>query len=159
MSQVDAAVELGAQVGYDHNLSGGGVIGVEVEWVHDVADGHEGWLMTPEVHLHSPLGDRWHFNLSVSSTWASDDYMETYFGVTPADSAASGLPVFGASSGFKDVGLGVAFNFDINDRWGLGIIGGYKLLLNDAESSPVTKTGSEDQFLGGLYVSYSWMGK
>ena len=38
-----------------------------------------------------------------------DDYMETYFSVTPGDAAASGLPVFGASDGFKDVGVSLDF--------------------------------------------------
>ena len=158
MSDVDAALELGVQVGYDHMLDGG-VIGAEVEWVHDVADGHDGWLLTPEIHYRRPLGDRWKFNLSASSTWASDDYMETYFSVKPSDSAKSGLPVFGASDGFKDVGVNVSFAYGITERWDLGAIGGWKRLLNDAEDSPVTKTGDENQFIGGLFVTYAWMGQ
>jgi len=72
MSDVDAALELGAQVGYEHNLDGG-VIGAQVEWVHDVADGHDGWLLTPQIHYRRPLGDSWKFNLAASTTWASDD--------------------------------------------------------------------------------------
>jgi hypothetical protein len=28
--------------------------------------------------------------------------------------------------------------------------------LNDAEDSPVTKVGSENQFLGGVFFTYSW---
>ena len=157
MSDVDAALELGAQVGYDHKLDGG-VIGVEVEWVHDVADGHDGWLLTPEIHYRRPLGDNWRFNLAVSTTYASDDYMQAYFSVTPADAAASGLPVFGASDGFKDVGVKVVLAYSMTERWDLGAVGGWKRLLNDAEDSPVTKTGDENQFIAGLYVSYSWQG-
>ncbi len=157
MKKVDAAVELGVQVGYDHKLDSG-VIGAEVEWVHDVADGHDGWLLTPEIHYRRPLGDRWKFNLAASTTYASDDYMETYFSVTPADSAASGLPVFGASDGFKDVSVNVSLAYGMTERWDLGVIGVWKRLLNDAEDSPVTKVGDENQFIAGLYVSYSWMG-
>ncbi len=158
MSDVDAALEVGAQVGYDHKLDGG-VIGAEVEWVHDVASGHEGWLLTPEIHYRRPLGDRWNFNLAVSTTYASEDYMETYFSVTPGDAALSGLPVSDASDGFKDVGVNVAFAYDITERWDLGVIGSWKRLLNDAEDSPVTKVGDENQFIAGLFFTYSWMGK
>ena len=157
MSDVDAALELGAQVGYDHKLDSG-VIGVEVEWVHDVADGHDGWLLTPEIHYRRPLGDNWRFNLAVSTTYASDDYMQAYFSVTPADAAASGLPVFGASDGFKDVGVNVALAYGFNRNWSLGALGAWKRLLNDAEDSPVTKVGDENQFIAGLFVTYSWMG-
>jgi outer membrane protein len=157
MSDVDAALELGVQAGYDHKLDGG-VIGAEVEWVHDVADGHDGWLLTPEIHYRRPFGDRWKFNLAVSTTWVSDDYMETYFSVTPSDSAKSGLPVFGASDGFKDVGVAVALAYSFNDHWGAGALGSWKRLLNDAEDSPVTKVGDENQFIAGLFVTYAWMG-
>ncbi len=136
----------------------GGVIGAEVEWVHDVADGHDGWLLTPEIHYRRPLGDRWKFNIAASTTWASDDYMETYFSVTPGDAAKSGLPVFGASDGFKDVSVNVALAYGFNENWNLGVIGSWKRLLNDAEDSPVTKVGDENQFIAGLFVTYAWMG-
>jgi outer membrane protein len=145
-------------VGYDHKLDGG-VIGAQVEWVHDVTDEHDGWLLTPEIHYRRPLGDNWKFNLAASTTWASDDYMETYFDVTPADSARSGLPVFSASDGFKDVGVKVVLAYSITERWDLGGIASFKRLLNDAEDSPVVDdAGDENQFIAGLYVSYSWMG-
>ncbi len=157
MSKVDAALELGAQVGYDHKLDGG-VIGAQVEWVHDVTDEHDGWLLTPEIHYRRPLGDSWKFNLSASTTYASDDYMETYFDVTPADSARSGLSTFSASDGFKDVGVKVVLAYGFNEHWDLGGIASFKRLLNDAEDSPVTKVGDDNQFIAGLYVSYSWMG-
>lgn len=158
LSDVDAAVELGAQVGYDHYLESG-VIGVELEWVYDVADGHGGWLLTPAIHYRRPLGDRWGFSLGVSTTYASDDYMDTYFSISPSDSAASGLPVSSADSGFKDVDVKLAFTYDITKSWDLGIIGSWTRLLNDAEDSPVTEVGDENQFTAGLYVSYSWMGQ
>ena len=83
--------------------------------------------------------------------------MKTYFSVTSGDSARSGLPVFSASDGFKDVGVNVALAYDISERWDLVIIGGWKRLLNDAKDSPVTNNvGDENQFIGGLYFSYSW---
>lgn len=157
MKKVDTAVELGAQIGYDHNLEGG-VIGVEVEWVHDVADAYDGWLLTPEIHYRRPLGANWKLNVAVSTTWASDDYMDTYFGVSAADAARSGFPTYSASDGFKDVSLNLGLGYAITDNWNLGIVGGWKRLLNDAEDSPVTKVGSEDQFIGGVYASYSWQG-
>ncbi len=53
--------------------------------------------------------------------------------------------------------MNVALAYDISERWDLVIIGGWKRLLNDAKDSPVTnEVGDENQFIGGLYVSYSW---
>ncbi len=156
MEDVDAAVELGAQVGYDHKLDGG-VIGVEVEWVHDVADGHDGWLLTPEIHYRRRLAESWKLNLAASTTYASDNYMESYFGVSSSDSARSGLSTFSADAGFKDVSVNLALSYGFNEHWDLGILGSWKRLLDDAADSPVTDdVGDENQFIAGLFVTYSW---
>jgi outer membrane protein len=88
--------------------------------------------------------------------YASDDYMDTYFTIDQNDSARSGLSTFSADEGIKDVGANIALTYSFNENWSLGSILGYKRLLNDAEDSPVTKVGSENQFLGGVFFTYSW---
>jgi outer membrane scaffolding protein for murein synthesis (MipA/OmpV family) len=51
--------------------------------------------------------------------------------------------------------LGILCQF--TENWGGRLLGGYKLLLNDAdESSPVTNEGSKHQLFGGLLVVYSF---
>ncbi len=158
MNDVDSALELGVQVGYDYRLDGG-VIGVEVEFVHDLIDGHNGWLLTPEVKYRRKLGGNWNLSLSTLVTVASDDYMESYFGVSAADAVASGFPTFNADGGLKDIGVQLALGYDITEAWDAGFIAGWQRLLNDAEDSPVTKAGEENQYLAGLFVTYSWTSK
>jgi outer membrane protein len=92
-----------------------------------------------------------------SLTVASDDYMETYFGVDAADSARSGLSTFDADSGVKDWSLALGATYDVNDSWSLGIFGLYKLLLDDASDSPVVDdAGEENQFIGGIFTTYTF---
>ena len=157
-TDVDEALELGVQVGYELGLDGG-ILGAKLEVVGDAINGHDGWLLTPEINYRRPLGKRWTLSTVASSTYASDHYMNSYFSVSPAESAVSGLPVFDASAEFKDIGVNIALGYEITEHWGLGMIGGYKRLLGEAEDSPITKVGSPNQFIAGLFVSYSWSGQ
>ena len=92
------------------------------------------------------------------TTIASEDYMQTYFGVTPAQSARSraGLPVYSPSSGVKDVFVAIGSSVDLNDRWLLKAGARYGRLLGEAADSPVIET--EDQVSGtvGLAYRFSW---
>jgi outer membrane scaffolding protein for murein synthesis (MipA/OmpV family) len=157
MKDVDPALMLGGLVGYDMHLNPG-TLGFEVEWTHDVIDGNDGWLLQPEIKYSQKLAEDWGLFVSTSLTYASEDYMETYFSVTPADSARSGLPTFNASDGLKDVGVNLALTYNFTQNWMVGGLVGYKRLLNDAEDSPVTKVGDENQYVAGLFFAYSWQG-
>ena len=155
LRKVDAALMVGGLVGYDLHLDGG-TLGFEFEATHDVADGNDGYLLTPRVRYRRTLGDDWLVHLATSLTYASDDYMETYFSITPADSARSGLPTFNASDGIKDVGLNTALAYRFTENWSVGGFASWKRLLNDADDSPVTRVGNENQYALGLFVAYSW---
>ncbi|MGE3917498.1 MAG: MipA/OmpV family protein, partial [Hyphomicrobiaceae bacterium] len=52
------------------------------------------------------------------TTWADDDYMSSYFSITPLQAAASatGLPRYTAGAGIKDVYLGVSANVPLTDK-------------------------------------------
>ncbi|MFZ2445887.1 MAG: MipA/OmpV family protein [Syntrophobacteraceae bacterium] len=74
----------------------------------------------------------------VGITWADDNYMETFFGVSPQQSARSGYPVFNAGAGVKDVTVGLNATYSLNRHWFVMTNAGAKLLLDDAERSPIT---------------------
>lgn len=125
--------------------------------VQDVGSGHEGWLATFSGRYRWPLGQRWLMFLGASSTYASDDYMDAYFGVNGRDAARSGLKQYKADAGFKDVSFDVGANYVMTERWSVRGLVRYTRLLGDAADSPVTDDrGSENQFLGGFLVVYSF---
>jgi MipA family protein len=90
----------------------------------------------------------------VGTTFASDDYMQTYFGVTARQAARSraGLPVYTPDGGIKDVYFELGGTMDLSDRWLLKAGGRYGRLLGDAADSPVVET--ENQFSGVLGLGY-----
>lgn len=85
-----------------------------------------------------PLGKKLILMPHVRATWADGQYMQTYFGVTPAQASASIFPRFNAGSGFKDVRAGANLIWRINNHWFVGTDVGVSRLLGDAALSPIS---------------------
>ena len=100
---------------------------------------------------------KWNFSIRGKGSWASDNYMDSYFGISGSDSVASGLRSFDADSGLLDVGGDVSLSRGIFSNWSLTGLFSYARLLNDAEDSPVTDdAGDENQFFAGALVSFKF---
>lgn len=92
----------------------------------------------------------------LNSSYASDDYMDAYFSISPAQAGLStaGLGIYDAGAGFKDVGIDLGLDYRVTDRVTLRTRAGYSRLLQDAAASPVVT--SRDQFSGGLGMTYTF---
>lgn len=160
LPEVDDAFEVGAQAmtGLPVTLLGledPAILTVRATFAHDVADAHDGFWAQGAVGVFRPLGQDFKGVMSLSTTYASSEFMQTYFGVSGPASAASGLRAFDADAGFKDVGLTSVLIYSISDRWTASLIGTYKRLVGDAADSPLVKdAGSPDQFFGGVTVKW-----
>ncbi|MBV6631966.1 MAG: MipA/OmpV family protein [Alphaproteobacteria bacterium] len=157
LREIDDAIEVGGFFRYNlsPDLLDGDRLSFEVDILQDVSDAHEGlvggfgaaysWRPTAKLGV----------ILDVSTSFASSDYMDTYFTVDTGNSALSGLPVFEADSGFKDIGIGTTLTYDFNDSWGALARIGYTELLGDAADSPIVDDeGSSSQFLAAVGITY-----
>lgn len=164
LGKVPVAIEAGGFVGIGRQgvfTSDYDKLTLSVGYVHDVGTVHRSHVITPSLDYGTPLSRKAFVALNLSANYMGDGYAQTYFGVTPAGSAASGLPVFSASKGWKDWGVGavgmVSLTGDLTH--GLQLVGGvnYRRLLNDAGDSPITSiAGSRDQWAGVLGFAYSF---
>jgi len=151
MEDVDAAAELGAYAGFEIN---NWIFRVDV--AQDVSDAHDGLLVGAAIGYTWPVNP-WKFTLMGMTSYADDDYMSTYFSVSAADSAASGLRRYEADSGFKDVGAQFMVGYKLTENWGITGALRYTRLLGDAADSPLVEDeGDENQLLLGVLVSYSF---
>ncbi len=150
LEDVDAAVELGAFTGYRwENVS------LLLSALQDVSDAHDGYLVEFSGAYSHPIHSLSRLIVFASMSYASDDYMETYFEVTPEDSLKSGIPTFNAEGGVKDVAGGLALQWGLNENWGILGVARYARLIGDGEDSPIVdEEGDQNQFLGGLLVNY-----
>ncbi|KQT64409.1 MULTISPECIES: MipA/OmpV family protein [unclassified Aureimonas] len=146
---VDATYEAGVKVGYEWTYA---EIYGEARYAFGGAEGLVGSVganliarPTPELELKAgPL-----------ATFASEDYMDTYFGVTSFEAARSGgrFSAYDADGGFKTVGAAATARYEFRPEWFLNAKGSYETFVGDAEDSPIVKAGSEDQFTFGVGIS------
>jgi outer membrane protein len=90
-------------------------------------------------------------------TLASTAATAPYFSITPAQSVASGLPVYEASGGVYSFGVGAKARYEWSPQWASHVFLEYERLAADAANSPlVIQYGSRDQIQVGLGVTYSF---
>lgn len=123
----------------------------KLEARQDIGSGHEGRLVELSTGRTLPFDVPFVF-IALGTTWASDDYMESFFGVNGKQSDNSGLRTHNAKAGIKDVNISMTSGYKITKRWRIGAKIEYKRLTGDAADSPIID--SENQFLAGIGFSY-----
>lgn len=97
--------------------------------------------------------------LGVAATlaWADGEHMDTFFGVTPAASAASGLPAFDPGAGISEWGVEAFAGYELNENWSVSAFGKWSRLTGDAADSPIVSVrGDADQFFAGASLRYTF---
>jgi len=164
LGKLDFAIEVGPFAGIQANrvlnpydsLTGQ----VDLRW--DVAGAHDGMVVFPSLTYFTPLSRSVLTSLAISAEYVDDAYANYYFSISPAGSLASGLPVFTATSGWKNVGATMLTAVDLdgdatNGGWGLIFLGSYSRMLGDSKRSPVTSIrGSANQLFGAIGIGYTF---
>lgn len=164
LGKLDFAIEVGPFAGVQVNrvLNPYDSLTAQVDLRWDVAGAHDGMVVYPSLTYFTPLSRSIVTSLAVSAEHVDDDYANYYFGISPTGSAASGLPSFTASSGWKNVGVTSLTAIDLdgdvtNGGFSLIFLGSYSRILGDAKRSPVTSIrGSANQFFGAVGVGYTF---
>lgn len=161
---VGTALELGGYAGIGKTgiiTSPYDKLSVSLSYRYDVTNVHNSGLLQPSINYLTPLSRKAAVGLFASAEHAGQGYATTYFTVTPGGSAASGLPVYYARSGWKDVSVGglatVSLTGDL--LHGFKLVGGgtYTRLMNDFGDSPIVRiAGSRNQWIGALGVAYTF---
>lgn len=89
---------------------------------------------------------------SVGTTWADGAYARSYFGVSPAQATASGLPAYRPGGGIKDVSASLTASYRLNDQVSLSATGSVSKLTGDAKKSPIVVDPTQPAAV--LSVSY-----
>lgn len=148
LDDVDLTVEVGGKVGYRYGMVRG------LLTLRHGFGGHEGFVGEAGLDLIGRPVPRLEVSGGPRLYFSDSEYMETYFGVTPAQSAASGLPAFDPDGGIKGIGFVGEAKYALTPRWSVVGEAGYERLIGDAADSPITDLGSKDQFSGAIGLSY-----
>jgi len=127
----------------------------KLKFRQDISNNHEGHLISGRLVYKAIESRKLIANLNIKTTYANDNYMKTYFGVTNSQASSSGFKEFNANGGIKDVGAGTSVIYPFNKYWSFITIANYIRLLNDAANSPLVENeGSKNQFWLGIGVAY-----
>ncbi len=150
LGDIDATLEGQLFASYRHQRLSAGVT-----FAHDLGGGHEGYTIKGEAGYALPIPS-WGLMLrpSISATYASDDYMASYFGVNATQSIRSGLNLYETGAGLKDVSVNFLALYQLSERWALNYMLQYKHLIGDAADSPIVE--QEGQFSGGVFLVYQF---
>jgi MipA family protein len=129
MGNVQASTEAGVGVGYGplmvvarRSLSERGAKGAQVD-------------MTVEIPW--SLSDRFSLRFALGATWANQDYMQTYFGVTAVQSQATSFAMYTPKSGCRKVDASVGGEYAMTPSWRFQASVGFSRLGDDAAASPI----------------------
>lgn len=149
LGDIDGGLVAGAYSGFRL-----GAFEFDAAFLEKVTGDSTGYEWRFGVETEQQLGERTTVVARLGTTFASQNYMQSYFGVTPAQAMRSraGLPVYAPDAGIKDVYFELGSTVDLSDRWLLKAGGRYGRLLGDAADSPVIET--ENQLSGVLGLGY-----
>lgn len=161
LGKVKPAVELGGQIGYTQTgviTSAYDTLTLAVSYVHDVTGVHDGGIFTPSITYGTPLSTRAYVGFVASADHVDRRYAQTYFGVTPVQSAASRLVSYTPGSAWKDVALSGLANYSLTGdlRHGLSLFGivSHAWLLGDIRRSPVVRQSGQWFAAAGLAYTF-----
>lgn len=81
----------------------------------------------------------WRLGVGVAATLVNAAYMQSHFGVTPTQAAASGYAVYTPGAGARDLRANLALTYSFDARTSLTTALSASRLLGDAKDSPLTR--------------------
>ncbi len=92
--------------------------------------------------------------LGLSTTYANNSYMQTYFGVDAAQSASSGYAMYTPGSGIREVDLTASYTYKMDKNW--SVITGATLgkLGNTVKAAPMSRSNNHNSI--HLLSSYTF---
>ena len=91
-----------------------------------------------------------------SISLATHRYLQSEYGVTPAQSLASGHPVFDTHAGMVSVGVGFSATRFLTDHWLLNLDAALNKLKGSPDVSPLTRSQHSARTTLALSIAYQW---
>jgi MipA family protein len=135
LGDIDARPELGAF--YNYSITPAFALTSSLRY--GSGNDRDGLLADLGAAYSIELAPQWRLGLGVSATYANAKYMQSYFGVSRAQSATSGYAPYTAGAGIRDVRASAALTYSINQRWSVTTALSASSLQGDAKDSPLTR--------------------
>jgi len=150
LEDVDWALEAGIGISYRY------------DWIRGFAEvrqgfnGYSGQVANFGIDLIGNPTEDLELRFGPRAGWGSQNYMDTYFGITSSEAAASPLydKAYKVDAGFNTLGLAGSATYNLSEDWKLHALVGWDRMVGDAGNSPIVKEGSENQYYAGAGLTY-----
>ena len=150
MGDVDPAAEGGAF--FNYSPAEGLFLTSSVR--HGAGADNKGLVVDLGAGYSTEVAPKWHLGAGTGITLANARYMQSFFGVSASQSAASGYAVYAAGSGARDVRANLALTYSIDPRTAVTTVFSASSLLGDAKDSPLTRKRTSET--GVLAITYAF---
>ncbi|MEB2847197.1 MipA/OmpV family protein [Rhizobiales bacterium RZME27] len=148
LGDIDFAATVGAKASYEWS-------GFEFyAAVDQTIDGSESLIGTFGAEYQAPVTERLILGAGVEAVVANDKHMQSYFGVTAAQAASSGLAEYKAEAGLKRVNVSASAIYMLSENWLVRGEAGVGFLTGDAADSPIVE--EKVQPSASLFVGYKF---
>lgn len=120
-------------------------------------NGLEGWTLAFSTGMEGALDTLGTWDASLGLTYASENWMKSYYGISAAEASASGLSTYDPGAGLRDVFLEASLDVPLGANWGMDVGASARRLMGPAADAPQVKdAGSAMDYSGyvGLYYMF-----
>jgi len=150
VGNIDAAPELGAFFNYF----------ITPEWFltssfrYGAGNDNDGVQVDVGAGYATQLSAQWRVAVGIAGTYVNADYMQAFYGITPAQSATSLYPGYTPGAGWRDIRGNASVTYFFNKEWSATAALTVRSLQGRVADSPLVR---EDTPLAGvLAVNYSF---
>lgn len=161
LGDIKPALEVGLHAGYQQTgviTSKYDVLSFDVAVSHDVTGIHDSVVVTPQITYLTPLSKRALVALNVQADYVGSGYAQTYYGVTPVQSAVSGFPTYDIGAGVNNISggflAGYSLSGDLRRGWMVFAAGNYSHFMPETRRSPLVH--ADQQLIGALGIAYTF---
>lgn len=120
--------------------------------IGDIGGHQQGTQALLDIAFKARPMDKWLVSAGPGITLMDSQYAQTYYGVTPAQSASSAAASYNASAGVSAVRFGAGAEYELTREWRLGARYSASKLQGDAAASPMAEKDTQNTF--GLFANY-----
>jgi len=117
---------------------------------YGAGDDHRGMLFNLEASFSKTIGSRLRAGTSLGASYANDNYMQSFFGVTRAQAQRTLLPQYQAKAGLRNMYVSGFVSYMVTDRTALSLLVTSDRLTGDAKASPLTKKPRSSSVVGAV---------
>lgn len=150
MGNIDASPEIGAFFNYPISRE----FVLTSSFRYGAGNDHNGALLLLGGTYTTAIAPNWRVGAGVSANWANSAYMQSYFGVTNAQSATSGYAPYSPGAGLRDVRASVSVTYLMSPRLVVTGAISYDSLQGGAKDSPLAV--QPNWFSGVVAMTYGF---